>query len=131
MQQTHPALQLAVASSIASLPPPAQSATPSPQVGPVTFALLASTTLAPAAVVERILPAYAQALRELKAAGAPEVQLHEPALTTDKGAGARAATETAYKALAAEGLPINLVAAYDDLVGGRRVAGAGAKGARS
>jgi hypothetical protein len=63
------------------------------------------------------VPAYASALRALKAAGAPEVQLHEPALATDKGAAARGAFEAAYAALSAEGLPINLVAVYDDLVG--------------
>jgi len=86
-------------------------------VGPVTLALLASTPLPAGVVVEKLLPAYGQLLRQLQAAGAPEVQLHEPALTTDKGAAARTVFEGAYAQLAAVGCPINLVAAYDDLVG--------------
>lgn len=160
----------------------------------MSFALLSSTTLATAEVVERLLPAYAQLLRQLRTQvrgadlctsicyragtalhwnyslcllncsaqdaegqaraqafltaalsqhghnppilvthralprpptalpppqGAPEVQLHEPALATDKGAAARDAFESAYAQLAAVGCPIHVVACYDDLVGGR------------
>lgn len=44
------------------------------------------------------------------------MQLHEPCLATDRGAGCRAEYEGAYAALAAVGLPIDLVAVYDDLV---------------
>ncbi|GBF92667.1 hypothetical protein Rsub_05036 [Raphidocelis subcapitata] len=84
-------------------------------IGPVTFALLASTPLLPSAVVARILPAYAELLAALAGAGAPEVQLHEPALATDRGAAARAEYEAAYRALSGAGCPINLVATYDDL----------------
>lgn len=84
-------------------------------VGPVSLALLASTTLPADVIVEKLLPSYGQLLRQLSVQGAPEVQLHEPALATDKGAAARAAFETAYGQLSAVGCPINLVATYDDL----------------
>jgi 5-methyltetrahydropteroyltriglutamate--homocysteine methyltransferase len=67
-------------------------------------------------VLSRLVPAYAELLAALAAAGAPEVQLHEPALATDRGAGARGEFEAAYRALSKAGCPINLVAAYDDLV---------------
>lgn len=47
--------------------------------------------------------------------GVPEVQLHEPSLTTDAGAAAQSVYESAYAALAAVGCPIDLVTYYDDL----------------
>jgi hypothetical protein len=47
--------------------------------------------------------------------GVPEVQLHEPSLTTDAGAAAEAVYTSAYTALAAVGCPIDLVTYYDDL----------------
>lgn len=47
----------------------------------------------------------------------PEVQLHEPYLTTTKGAALQAVTHGAYEQLAAVGLPINLTTYYDDLGG--------------
>ncbi|KAF8070897.1 5-methyltetrahydropteroyltriglutamate--homocysteine methyltransferase [Scenedesmus sp. PABB004] len=86
-------------------------------IGPVTYALLARRApgLGLGDAVERLLPAYGQLLRALQGLGAPEVQLHEPALATDAGAAARAEYETAYAALSAVGLPIDLVTYYDDL----------------
>jgi hypothetical protein len=50
--------------------------------------LLANTELPLGEAVERLLPTYCQLLRALQVAGAPEVQLHEPILVTDKGAAA-------------------------------------------
>lgn len=47
--------------------------------------------------------------------GAPEVQLHEPSLTTDAGAAAKDVYESAYRQLSAVGCPIDLVTYYDDL----------------
>lgn len=81
----------------------------------MSLALLASTPLPVDAAVARLLPAYEALLAALKAAGAREVQLHEPALCTDRGAVARGAFEAAYARLAAAGPPVDLVAVYDDL----------------
>lgn len=53
--------------------------------------------MAPSFAHHRLLPAYAQLLRQLQQMGAPEVQLHEPSLATDAGASAQAVYETAYK----------------------------------
>jgi hypothetical protein len=50
--------------------------------------LLANCELPLGEAVERLLPTYCQLLRALQVAGAPEVQLHEPILVTDKGAAA-------------------------------------------
>lgn len=63
----------------------------------------------------RLLPAYAQLLRQLQQMGVPEVQIHEPSLATDAGAASQAVYESTYKALAAVGCPIDLVTYYDDL----------------
>lgn len=52
--------------------------------GPVTFVLLAQRQLPAEEAVSRLLPAYGQLLRQLQVAGAPEVQIHEPILATDK-----------------------------------------------
>jgi hypothetical protein len=51
--------------------------------------LLAKCTLPLAEAVERLLPTYAQLLREMQKAGALEVQIHEPVFVTDKGAAAK------------------------------------------
>lgn len=50
--------------------------------------------------VARLLPTYCALLQQLAAAGAPEVQLHEPVLATSEGAGMRAEFETAYAQMA-------------------------------
>lgn len=69
----------------------------------------------PSLLPRRLLPAYAQLLRQLQQLGVPEVQLHEPSLTTDAGAAAQSVYESAYKSLAAVGCPIDLVTYYDCL----------------
>ena len=51
--------------------------------------LLAKSALPLAEAVERLLPTYAQLLRELQKAGALEVQIHEPVFVTDRGAAAK------------------------------------------
>lgn len=71
----------------------------------------------PAAIAATLTPHYCALLRQLAAAGATEVQLHEPVLCTDKGAAAGAVFAAAYAELAKAGVDINLVACYDDLVG--------------
>jgi 5-methyltetrahydropteroyltriglutamate--homocysteine methyltransferase len=61
------------------------------------------------AAVEALLPAYEAVLKELAGLGVPEVQLHEPILTHSDAASLKADFEATYKALAAIGVPINLV----------------------
>src|SRR6266571_6433390 len=63
-------------------------------IGPVTFLLLAKSHapgFAPLALLDRILPVYAEVLRRLAAAGASWVQLDEPCLALDRTAEERAA----------------------------------------
>ncbi len=83
-------------------------------LGPVSFLLLAKTvdgsdalTLLPA-----LLPAYAELLGKLKAAGAEWVQIDEPCLVLDLSADAKAAYRSAYAALAAAERPKLLLATY-------------------
>src|SRR5579859_7310358 len=73
-------------------------------IGPVTFLLLAKSPtpgFAPLALLDRLLPVYAEVLRQLAAAGAGWVQLDEPCLVLDRSADERAAFRRAYGALAA------------------------------
>eukprot|EP00168_Porphyra_purpurea_P016410 TRINITY_DN52_c0_g1_i9.p1 TRINITY_DN52_c0_g1~~TRINITY_DN52_c0_g1_i9.p1 ORF type:complete len:523 (-),score=203.42 TRINITY_DN52_c0_g1_i9:427-1995(-) len=86
-------------------------------LGPVTYAsscdLSGGATVA--SVVAAITPSYVEALRALAATSVPEVQMHEPTLVTSAAADARPVYEAAYKALAAAGVGVHLVAPYDDL----------------
>ena len=75
----------------------------------------ATALLSPFPSTLRLLPAYGQLLRQLQRLGVPEVQLHEPSLTTDAGAASKDVFESAYAQLAAVGCPIDLVTYYDDL----------------
>ncbi|KAL6745237.1 cobalamin-independent methionine synthase [Haematococcus lacustris] len=88
-------------------------------LGPVTYASLARSNTAAApdldAVLAKLLPVYLELLQKLKELQVPEVQLHEPYLTTTKGAKLQAPTSAAYKQLAAQGVSINFVTYYDDL----------------
>ncbi|PNW85318.1 hypothetical protein CHLRE_03g180750v5 [Chlamydomonas reinhardtii] len=87
-------------------------------IGPVTFVSLSRGCELPLdQAVARLLPTYCALLQQLAAAGAPEVQLHEPVLATSEGAGMRAEFETAYAqmAQAAGSVPLHLVTYYDDL----------------
>lgn len=79
-------------------------------VGPITYLLLAKPEdgaaqgFDPLSRIDEVVAAYAQILSELAAAGAPWVQLDEPALVTDRGAELAipgALAETVYTTLAA------------------------------
>jgi 5-methyltetrahydropteroyltriglutamate--homocysteine methyltransferase len=83
-------------------------------LGPVSFLRLSkaidgSDTLA---LLDRLLPVYAQLLAELKDAGAAWVQLDEPVLVQDLDDTARAAFERAYRYLADVPRPQLLLATY-------------------
>jgi 5-methyltetrahydropteroyltriglutamate--homocysteine methyltransferase len=84
-------------------------------LGPVSFLLLAKAEdgLRPLDLLPALLPAYAEALRGVAAAGATWVQLDEPCLATDLPPGAAQALAAAFRALAqaAPGLDI-LLATY-------------------
>ncbi|KAG2448374.1 hypothetical protein HYH02_006956 [Chlamydomonas schloesseri] len=87
-------------------------------IGPVTFVSLSRGCELPLGeAVSRLLPAYCALLQQLAAAGAPEVQLHEPVLATSEGAELRAEFEAAYAQLAqaAGTVPLHLVTYYDDI----------------
>nr|Q39586.1 RecName: Full=5-methyltetrahydropteroyltriglutamate--homocysteine methyltransferase; AltName: Full=Cobalamin-independent methionine synthase; AltName: Full=Methionine synthase, vitamin-B12 independent isozyme [Chlamydomonas reinhardtii]AAC49178.1 cobalamin-independent methionine synthase [Chlamydomonas reinhardtii]prf//2207381A Met synthase [Chlamydomonas reinhardtii] len=87
-------------------------------IGPVTFVSLSRGCELPLdQAVARLLPTYCALLQQLAAAGAPEVQLHEPVLATSEGTGMPTEFETAYAqmAQAAGSVPLHLVTYYDDL----------------
>jgi 5-methyltetrahydropteroyltriglutamate--homocysteine methyltransferase len=76
-------------------------------IGPVTFLKLAKSTDAgfdPLSLLDRLLPVYAEILRELAAGGAEWVQLDEPCLVLDLDAAARDALRRTY-ATFADALP--------------------------
>ncbi|MDG2526975.1 5-methyltetrahydropteroyltriglutamate--homocysteine S-methyltransferase [Stenotrophomonas sp. HITSZ_GD] len=83
-------------------------------LGPVTFLLLSKTIDGSDrwALLDALLPAYAQLLGELRAAGAAWVQLDEPALVLDLDEAARAAFTRAYTYLADVARPQVLLATY-------------------
>ncbi|MFJ1758788.1 5-methyltetrahydropteroyltriglutamate--homocysteine S-methyltransferase [Amycolatopsis sp. NPDC088138] len=92
-------------------------------VGPVTFLLLAKDPTAtggfrPLDLLDRIVPLYADLLRQLHDAGAEWVQLDEPALVTDQPADVLAKVADTYATLAAAtARPKILVASYFDRLG--------------
>jgi 5-methyltetrahydropteroyltriglutamate--homocysteine methyltransferase len=92
-------------------------------VGPVTFLLLAKSTadgFVPLGLLDALLPAYAQVLRELADAGAEWVQLDEPALVqdqTDQPAVLDAARRAYDTLTAAQARPKLLVASYFGALG--------------
>jgi 5-methyltetrahydropteroyltriglutamate--homocysteine methyltransferase len=83
-------------------------------LGPVTFLRLSKTVDGSDrwALLDALLPAYAQLLGELRAAGAEWVQLDEPALVLDLDDAARAAYTRAYAYLADVERPNLLLATY-------------------
>ncbi len=83
-------------------------------LGPVSFLLLSKTTDGshPLALLDALLPAYAQLLAALKDAGAQWVQLDEPVLVQDLDDDARAAFVRAYAVLADVARPDILLATY-------------------
>src|SRR5690606_21211036 len=83
-------------------------------LGPVSFLLLSKTTDGshPLALLDALLPAYAQLLAALKDARAQWVQLDEPVLVQDLDDDARAAFVRAYAVLADVARPDILLATY-------------------
>ena len=88
-------------------------------LGPVSFLLLSKTTDGsnPLALLDNLLPAYAQLLAELKQLGAGWVQLDEPLLVLDLDEDARAAFVRAYATLADVPRPDILLATYFGALG--------------
>ncbi|MBN1922201.1 MAG: 5-methyltetrahydropteroyltriglutamate--homocysteine S-methyltransferase [Anaerolineae bacterium] len=84
-------------------------------LGPITFLRLARLEVPFDVILAQLLPLYVELLGALKALGVPEVQVHEPALILPDAADFRSQTERAMAALAAVGLPINLVIPFDDV----------------
>lgn len=68
-----------------------------------------------AAVVSALVPAYTDLLEKLKALGVPEVQIHEPILTTHRADALKGNFESSFAELNKVGLPIDLVTYYDDV----------------
>jgi 5-methyltetrahydropteroyltriglutamate--homocysteine methyltransferase len=85
-------------------------------IGPVTFLLLGKTKTARfdrLALLDALLPVYAEVLSRLSAAGATWVQLDEPCLALDRTAAERAAFARAYRSLADQAPKVKvLVATY-------------------
>lgn len=84
-------------------------------MGPITLILLAKSKVPAEQALERVLPVYVELLTQIKALGVPEVQIHEPILASDKGAGAQQLFNTTYAKLSAIGTPIDLVTYFDDI----------------
>lgn len=83
-------------------------------LGPVSFLLLSKTTDGsdPLDLLDAVLPAYAQILRELAEAGAAWVQMDEPVVALDLTEKAKLALGLAYGSLAATPKPEILLASY-------------------
>jgi 5-methyltetrahydropteroyltriglutamate--homocysteine methyltransferase len=83
-------------------------------LGPVSFLLLSKTTDGSdrLRLLDALLPAYAELLGRLAAAGSDWVQLDEPCLVQDLDASAREGFRRAYAALAAPPAPRILLATY-------------------
>ena len=83
-------------------------------LGPVSFLRLAKTTDGSdaLALLDRLLPVYAELLGKLKAAGAQWVQIDEPVLVLDLDDATRDAYRRAYDALAGVDRPKLLLATY-------------------
>ncbi len=65
--------------------------------------------------LQRLLPLYAELLRQLAAGGITEVQFHEPILVTTQAEALQEAVTTTYTQLTTIGIPIHLVTYFDDL----------------
>ena len=83
-------------------------------LGPVSFLRLSKTVdgSEPLALLEKLLPVYAELLGKLKRAGAEWVQIDEPCLVLDLSAAEQAAYRNAYAALAEIERPQVLLATY-------------------
>jgi 5-methyltetrahydropteroyltriglutamate--homocysteine methyltransferase len=96
-------------------------------LGPVSFLLLSKTVDGSdrLALLDALLPAYAELLRQLAAAGADWVQLDEPCLVLDLDGEDHAAYRRAYAALAAAGGSKILLASYFGALGDNLALAAG------
>jgi 5-methyltetrahydropteroyltriglutamate--homocysteine methyltransferase len=83
-------------------------------LGPVSFLLLSKTVDGSDALslLDNLIPAYAELLKQLAEAGVAWVQLDEPCLVQDLDAAAKQAYETAYRVLASGTSPKRLLATY-------------------
>ncbi|MDQ2835986.1 MAG: 5-methyltetrahydropteroyltriglutamate--homocysteine S-methyltransferase [Actinomycetota bacterium] len=93
-------------------------------LGPISFLLLAKAEpnrvagFEPLALLDRILPLYAELLQKLRYAGADWVQLDEPCLVTNQPPAVLAAVTRAYQLLTAQlARPKILIASYFDRLG--------------
>jgi 5-methyltetrahydropteroyltriglutamate--homocysteine methyltransferase len=90
-------------------------------LGPLSFLLLAKPTVPgfeTLALIDRLMPVYAELLRELAGAGAEWVQLDEPALVTDQPPAVLRTLDRVYRALCeTQHRPKLLVASYFDRLG--------------
>nr|MBA2276396.1 5-methyltetrahydropteroyltriglutamate--homocysteine S-methyltransferase [Chloroflexia bacterium] len=90
-------------------------------VGPLTFVLLGKThneDVDPLALLDRLVPVYAEVIAELAAVGAEWIQIDEPVLVQDRSAEELAALTSAYEKLAAaKGSAKLIVQTYFDHVG--------------
>jgi 5-methyltetrahydropteroyltriglutamate--homocysteine methyltransferase len=88
-------------------------------LGPVSFLQLSKTAERsdPLDLLDRVLPIYAQVLRDLAEVGCPWVQMDEPVLALDLSEKARVALALAYGVLAQEPTPDILVASYFGALG--------------
>jgi len=88
-------------------------------IGPNTIVGLSKqaegVTLDASKAIASLLPAYTQLLQTLKGLGVPEVQIHEPILTTHRADSLKANFSSTYAELAKAGLAIDLVTYYDDI----------------
>ncbi|GAB3781639.1 5-methyltetrahydropteroyltriglutamate--homocysteine S-methyltransferase [Dyella agri] len=96
-------------------------------LGPVSFLLLSKTVDGSdrLALLDALLPAYVELLRQLAAAGADWVQLDEPCLVLDQDADDHAAYRRAYAALAEAGGPKIMLASYFGALGDNLALAAG------
>ncbi|WP_243042663.1 5-methyltetrahydropteroyltriglutamate--homocysteine S-methyltransferase [Dyella sedimenti] len=96
-------------------------------LGPVSFLLLSKTMDGSdrLALLDRLLPTYAELLGRLKAAGAEWVQVDEPCLALDLDDDDHAAYRRAYQALAAADRPHLLLATYFGALAGNLALAAG------
>ncbi|MBD8897554.1 5-methyltetrahydropteroyltriglutamate--homocysteine S-methyltransferase [Rhodanobacter sp. DHG33] len=96
-------------------------------LGPVSFLLLSKTVDGSdrLALLDALLPAYAELLRRLAEAGAEWVQLDEPCLVLDQDADDHAAYRKAYAALATANGPRILLASYFGALGDNLALAAG------
>lgn len=84
-------------------------------LGPVSFLLLGKSVVPgfdPLALLDRLLPVYAELLRRLKAAGAQLVQIDEPCLVLDLSENARNAYWHAYEVLSGADFPGLVLTTY-------------------